>query len=357
MKVIIAAGGTGGHFYPAIALGEAFKSSGNEVIFVGRKGSIEEEKYSEYGFITKTIHASQFDYAPRYLFRFLPNLLRGIFDSFRIVGRENPDAVIGCGGYVSAPIILASLLMGKPYFLYEQNIIPGRANKIFSRFARKVFLGFKDEYNYFGSKGIFTGNPIRAKMIILDRRDALNALGLRDVPTLLVFGGSGGSDKINKVVAAAVQEILQKANLQIIFVTGNRMYDEIRNKINIPQVKVLRYLEDMQLAYSAADFAITRAGAMTLTELAHYKIPSILIPFPFATYDHQKKNAFYLANKGCVEIIDENDFTERLIVDKIVYYFTHNDIINKMKECFKGSIFPENSAELIVSEVMDIVKG
>lgn len=357
MKILIAAGGTGGHFYPAIGIGEAFESHGIKVVFVGRKGSVEEKKYIEYGFPVRFIHASQFGFKPKRFFLFLIDFFKGISDSFGLIKAERVDAVIGCGGYVSAPIIFSSIVLRVPFFLYEQNIIPGRANKVFKHFAKKVFLGFKDEYNYFGGKGVFTGNPIRRKMSLLNRDDALRLLGLQNLPTLFVFGGSGGSDKINSIFSSAIPEILRKVNIQIVLVTGERMYEEISNTTKFPNVKVLPYIEEIQLPYSVADLAVTRAGAMTLTELAYYRVPSIVIPFPFAIDDHQKKNAFYLAKRGCIEVIEENNLTEDLIVDKIVYYFTHMDIIKMMKERFRVSIFPENSAELIVREVMNSING
>lgn len=357
MQILIAAGGTGGHFYPAIAIGEAFKSHGIDVVFVGRKGSLEEKKYTEYGFPVRLIHASQFDFKPRLFFLFLLDFFKGISDSFGLMKTERIDVVIGCGGYVSAPVIFSSIISRKPYFLYEQNIIPGRANKVFKHFAKKVFLGFKDEYKFFGGKGVFTGNPIREKMSLLNRGDALHLLGLKNLPTLFVFGGSGGSNKINRVFSSAIPEIIKKVNIQIVFVTGERMYEEISNTAKFTNVKVLPYIEEIQLAYSVADLALTRAGAMTLTELAYYKIPSIVIPFPFATDDHQKKNALYLAKKGCIDVVEENNFTKDLIVDKIVYYFTHMDIIKMMKERFRENIFPENSAELVVREVMNSING
>ncbi len=357
MKILIAAGGTGGHVYPAIAIAEAFKPEGINVIFVGRKDSFEESKYKEYGFPVAVVHASQFDFGLRKVVVFVFNLVRGIREALSILNIERPDAVIGGGGYVSAPVVFASMMKRIPYFLYEQNIIPGRTNRIFKNFSRKVFLGFPDEYNFFGNKGFFTGNPLRKKITEKDKEKALAYFGFKNLPTLVVFGGSGGANRLNVVFSNVAQIILQKVGIQIVFITGEKWYDEIASKLNSnPNMVILPFLEEMGLAYSVADFAITRAGAMTMTEIAYFKVPSLVIPFPFSRDDHQKKNALFILQYGCIDLLDEKILTEDVIVDKIVYYFNHLGIIEKMKENCKG-IFPENSAELIVNFVKVDING
>lgn len=357
MKVLIVAGGTGGHVYPAVAIGECFKKHIQEVIFVGRKSSFEEQKYDNYGFKQYSIIASQFNLDLKSTFLFIINFIRGVFESFKIIKNEKPNAIIGLGGYVSAPVVFAAIIMRIKLFLHEQNIVPGRTNRIFSKFAEKVFLGFPDENNFFREKGIFTGNPLREIIKTKEESKALYFFNFDNHrPTLLVFGGSGGSNRLNIVFSKIAEEILNLVDINIIFITGEKFYDKIVQEF--PQdhrLKVFSYLEEMNLAYSISDLAVTRGGAMTLSELSFFGIPSVIIPFPFARDNHQLKNAQYLEKRGCLEIIEEKELTEEKLKNSVVYYFKHHDIIKKKSlSCINA--FPWDSAELIYTEVSKSIR-
>lgn len=356
MKVLVAAGGTGGHVYPALAIASKFTKEGHEVVLAGRHNSFEERIFKAAGFKVLNIRSAQFYADPKSLLRFSVNASKGVYDAFKILKKQNFDVVIGGGGYVSAPVLFASLVLRKPFFLFEQNVVPGRTNRLFGRFAKVIFTGFPDIYGYFPqSKTVFSGNPVREEIFTVTKKDAAAWLGLSEtLQTLLVFGGSGGASALNKIFSRIIVPFYQKTNAQIVFITGKRDFEGIRSALpeKLPgSIKVLPYLEHMEYALKLANFAVARGGAMTLTELSLTKIPAIIVPFPFARDDHQFKNAHLLVQKGCVEVIREKELTEKLLLDRLIYYFSHNDIINKMsKEC-KG-IFPENAADIIYERII-----
>jgi len=358
MRVFIAAGGTGGHVYPALVIANKFVKEGHDVILAGRQDSFEEKIFKAAGFEVLNIHSAQFYSDPKSLFRFFINASKGIYDAFKILKEQNFDVVIGGGGYVSAPVLFAAFILRKPFFIFEQNVIPGRTNRIFGRFARAIFTGFPDVYNYFPkNKTVFSGNPVRKVIFTAKREDAAKELGLSGTQkTLLVFGGSGGASVLNKIFSKIVLPFYEKTGAQIIFITGERDFEKIRSALPLrlpSEIKVLPYLERMEYALKLADFAVARGGAMTLTELSLMKIPAIIIPFPFARDDHQFKNAVLLSRKGCVEVIREKELTEKFLLDRLIYYFSHKDIIKKMSEKCVG-IFPENAADIIYERIVEM---
>ncbi len=360
MKIIIAGGGTGGHIYPALSIARKFREKNHSVIMVGRKDSLEEKIYKENGFTVRTIHSAVLEFTSKEIFIFVKNGIIGMFNALSIIQKEVPDAVIGVGGYVSAPMLLASCIRGKKRFIYEQNIIPGRTNRIFGKVATAVFLGFPDIYHFFSGRNVvFTGNPVRKEILSADKEKSLSYFNFSpNVPTLLVFGGSGGARKINFTFAHIAKKLMSKINLQIIFITGKRDFDEISNILKIVpnNLVVLPYLDNMEYAFKVSDFAITRGGAMTITEIVHSKLPALIIPFPFARDNHQLKNALLLKERGCVDVALECDLSEDFLIEKLFYYFSHIDIMKKkMENC--ANFFPEDSAGIIYEKVMEKING
>lgn len=354
MKILIAGGGTGGHIYPVVSIAKTFIKNGDEVVLVGRENSKEENIYKSHKLYTRTMESAALEFSPKKFIKFVHKTSVGIKEAYRTLKEENIDTVIGAGGYVSAPIVFAAITKNIPIFLYEQNIVPGRANRLFAKKSKKIFIGFPDIYGFFdGEKTVFTGNPIRKEIADIKRKDALNFFKFDDNPTLLVLGGSGGAKKINDIFSNIIKKLLLKSsNIQIIFITGERDYQAIikKNKALSPRVKIIPYLEEAEYAIGAADFAISRAGAMTLTELTRKGVPGIIIPYPHARDNHQEKNALFLKNKGCIDVIKESTLSENMLLNKIIYYLTHPDIIKTMKNNTEG-IFPENSEEIMYDKV------
>lgn len=358
MKIIIAGGGTGGHIYPVLAIAKTFAKNRDKVILIGRKNSKEEEIYKANKFYVRTIESSALEFTPKKVMKFVYKVAKGIDEGIHILNEEKPDAVIGAGGYVSAPLIFAAIMRNIPFFIYEQNIIPGRANRLFSKKSKKIFLGFPDRFHYFDSgKAVFTGNPIRKEIIETKRKEGLEFFNFSDKPVLLVFGGSGGAKNLNYIFSSIIDKLLLRINIQIIFITGKRDYPNIKKIIKShPDLRVIPYLERMEYALAASDFAITRAGAMTLTELAKKGVPAIAVPFPYARDDHQKKNALFLKSRGCIDLLEESKISGDILFNKIIYYFSHPDIINIMREKEKN-VFPENSAEIMYKIVKEQING
>lgn len=354
MKVLIAAGGTGGHFYPAIAIGEEFRKKGFEVVFVASEKGLEKEKYAQCGFEYFTLRASQFYFDAKSIILFLINFAIGVIQAARIIIKQKPDAVIGMGGYVSLPVLFVSIPLKKKIFIHEQNIVPGRTNRAFSRFADAVFIGFPDIEGYFRGKGIFVGNPIREVFRKVNRSEAIIRMEIDSGKnTLFVYGGSGGAKKLNEIALEAIKEVLKTHDLNVIFVTGKKFFTETRDVIlDDRRIKLYEYLDDIYFAYAASDFAISRAGAMALSELSYFSIPSIVVPFPYARDNHQLKNARYMESFGCVKVIEEKDLSKDVLKNEIVYYIEHINIIKeRAARCKKA--FPENGAEKIFNVVME----
>lgn len=342
MKILIAGGGTGGHIYPLIPIGEELRSRGHEVVLIGRRGSIEEKVVKDYKFKIEYVSASLFDFNIVKLFKFIVFSIRGFFDALRIINKIKPDKILGGGGYVSLPILLAGILYRVPIYLYEQNIIPGKTNLIFSRFARTVFLGFEDVNNKFGKKGVFVGNPVRKEVINQDRKEALSFFNFADKFTLLAFGGSGGAYNLNKIIREAIPELL-KEDIQIIFITGNKFFQEFNNLDNHQNLRVYPYLDKMGYAYAVSSIAVTRGGAMTLSELVLNDVYSIVVPFPYARDNHQFYNAKYFEKYGCVTVIEEKNLSKEILVKKIVDFKNYFHIINL--ECSKH--YPKDAEKRI----------
>ena len=356
--MLIAGGGTGGHIYPALSIAKEFRRNGKQVIMVGRKGSVEEEIYKENNFQVRIVHSALLDFTPSKIIRFLINVTHGVFDAINIIVQENPNAIIGAGGYVSAPILLAAHLMRKKYFIYEQNIIPGRTNRIFGRGAENVFLGFPDTYHFFDAKKVlFAGNPVRREIFLVDKKQGLKFFGFSSKKlVLLVFGGSGGARKLNFVFAKIAKTLIYKYGLQIIFITGKAGFEETKKLLGdeTKELVLLPYLDHMEYALKAADFALVRGGAMTLSELVHSKLPALIVPFPYARDNHQLKNALFLKGKGCVDVVEEKNLLPDLLLKKLFYYFEHIDIIKNRMGCC-ADFLPFDSAMLIYEKVMERV--
>jgi len=351
VKALIVGGGTGGHIYPLIPVGLELKKRHIDVVFVGRKGSIEEKIYNFYGFRVRYVHASQFDKNVKSAIAFLGNTICGFFDALSILKEEKPAFVLGGGGYVSVPLLLSAILFRIPIFLYEQNIIPGRTNILFSRFSKEIFLGFPDEGNYFKGRGYFTGNPVRKEVLNVDRERALNFFNFEDKFTLLVFGGSGGAYKLNEIIFDILEPILN-ADIQVIFITGERFYSAFKDKVVHRNLRLFPYLNEMGYAYAVASLAITRGGAMTLSELVLNGVFSIVIPFPYAVSHHQFYNAKYFERYGVVKVIEECELSSEMLLKEVLVNRDKIRIMNSGKR----EVYPVDAEVRMVDRIMELMR-
>jgi UDP-N-acetylglucosamine--N-acetylmuramyl-(pentapeptide) pyrophosphoryl-undecaprenol N-acetylglucosamine transferase len=315
VKLILAGGGTGGHIYPAIAIANEFKSrfSDSDIIFVGTRKGLEKELVSENDFRLEFISAIGLARSLKKELFILPYILvKSLLESRMVIKKFNPDMVIGTGGYVSLPVVLAAGLMGNKTVIQEQNSYPGLSTRILSLLAGRVFLAYQNSTRHFLFKKRLriTGNPVRKEVFSGNREEGLKKFSLEpDKKTVFVFGGSQGSKNINKAIKEGMEYLKKYEDLQFLWQTGSKDFEEIKDfmkGINLTST-VLPFIQDMASAYAVSNLLVCRAGALTLAEVTACGKPSILIPYPFATADHQRYNALSLKEKGAAEVVLEKE--------------------------------------------------
>lgn len=318
MNVAIAGGGTAGHVFPAIALAQELAREGHESTFLGTAAGLEARLVTEAGFRFVAIEAVPLARRdPAAIVRAPFVALRSIHGSRRHVARA--DVVVGMGGYVSVPPVLAARREGRPVVLHEQNAVPGLANRVLARGARTVALSFAEAAPRLprGVRTAVTGNPVRQRILdVPSHRDALRAEALAALDleagraTVLVFGGSLGALHLNRTVADAIEHLGSREDLQLLILTGPRHLEIVAAAAAraMPlRVRALPFLDRMELAYAAADAVVARAGATSIAELTVCGLASILVPYPHATADHQSANARALERAGAAEVVADAD--------------------------------------------------
>ena len=338
MKILIAGGGTGGHIYPGIAVAEELKRLDPtiEIRFVGGDRGLEGRVVPEAGFELVTIAARGL---PRRAPWKVPGALLAntgaFFASIGIIHSWRPDVVLGTGGYVSAPVIVAAWLARRPIVLQEQNSVPGLTNRLLARVADEVHLAFSESRGWFARKDRLklSGNPVRREILSGERKPALARFGLAEgVPTAFVFGGSRGARRINEAALDAIQKLRGHLNAQFILQTGKEDFAWAKDKAEAQglPVTVVPYLTHIHEAYAAADLVVCRAGAMTLAEIAACGVPSILVPYPFAAYNHQEVNAQNLAERGGAVTIKDGELTGERLAHELSRLLKDREILIRM---------------------------
>ncbi|MGH2711448.1 MAG: undecaprenyldiphospho-muramoylpentapeptide beta-N-acetylglucosaminyltransferase [Actinomycetota bacterium] len=318
MRVVIGTGGTAGHIFPAVATGIHLRDRyGAEVVFVGTGTGQEASIVPAAGFQLKAIEALPFHR------KVSLRTIAAPFAALRASGvargfvRE-ADVVLGMGGYVSVPVSLAARREKVPLVVHEQNAVLGLANRLAARWARVVALSFREGGRHLphGVRGVVVGNPVREPIIdAVGRRQEMAARAREQLQleegrtTLLVFGGSQGAVRLNRATIELSRILRERDDLQVVLVSGPRNHDEVTQSLQVDGnllVRVVPFLDRMELGYSVADLAVTRSGATTVAELAVSGVPSILVPYPYATANHQEANARALERAGgAVVLLDE----------------------------------------------------
>jgi len=328
MKVIIAGGGTGGHLYPGIAIArELLREKGNEVLFVGTTQGIEVRVLPAEKLPVRFITAGKVKgMGFPSIVKTIVTLPRGVYQSLRLLREVRPDAVIGIGGYASAPMGLSAWLLRVPLIIVEPNSYPGLANRMLGRLANTVILCFPgtNQKGFFTEKKTVCTGPLVRKGIDQGNTDkALKEFGLDAGKfTVLVFGGSGGAHAINMTMKQAAQGFKDSPAIQVLHQTGEKDVEEVKAGYREAGVTahVLPYIYDMAGAYAAADLVVSRSGATTVAELAVCGKPALLIPFPFAADNHQEYNARTLASRGMAEVIVQKDLRPDVLAAMIRKY-------------------------------------
>ncbi len=353
MKILIAAGGSGGHIFPAIALGRALKSSDEnaDLLFVGSDKALDIRLFEKEGVRFSLLTANKLPHgiSPR-LVPFTARLLYDMVKSFFIILRYKPDAVIGFGGYVSFPVNAAAYVLRIPKIVHEQNVIPGRANKALFALTDKVAISFEDTKKYLGEntgKAVLTGNPIRTEIFKDDRAGGIRLFGLDPNKfTLLVIGGSQGAHVLNEtfVKALLAMERKDRDNFQVIHITGARDYEWALKAYRDAGIahRVHSFIDRIEEAYAASDLVVTRSGASAISELAFLGKPMILVPYPFAM-SHQKENAAVFSRSGAAVLLEEKTISGDVFKDIILTLSGDRDKLKKMSAAAKKLSLPDAS--------------
>lgn len=344
--------------YPGIAVAEEWRRRhpDSEVVFVGTARGVESTAVPQAGFTLRTIAARGI---PRRLgfgvVRAAVALVQSLVQAVSLLRDLKPQVVVVTGGYVSGPVGLAAKLRGIPVVVQEQNSVPGATNRWLNLIADEVHISFVESRNYFRRRNNLkvTGNPIRRSLLRQDRTSAYEFLRLDPQrSTLLVFGGSRGASSINRVFQDALPRLTRLQNVQVLWQTGKDEAAAIRDRVkglSIP-VHVLPYLDQMEKAYAVADLAVCRAGAMTIAELTACGVPSILIPYPHATHDHQTVNARGLMERGAAEVIRDDALEPEDLAKRIIQLFQDEPRLRRMARNARA-FSRTNAAERLVTSI------
>jgi len=345
MRFIITGGGTGGHVYPALAiargLGERYP--GAEMLYIGTKKGLEADIVPRSGLSFRAIHLSGLrrSLTPKNLL-VLWRAGKGTLEARRIIKKFKPAAVVGTGGYVCGPVVIAAGSLRVPTLIHEQNALPGITNRILSVFAGQVATTFEDSVERFPRKAKVkvTGLPVRPEILTADRDNAREKLGIPGHQKLVLsFGGSQGARSINMAMVGVIGRFKGSDSVRFIHVTGQAQYDAFlkecrRKNISLAEnnVQIVPYMHNMPEALAAADLVICRAGAATLAEITVRGLPSILVPYPYAAGNHQEYNARALVEKGAAEMILDDEVNEKLLVNKINSMLQNKEKLKLMSE-------------------------
>lgn len=325
-RIVISGGGTGGHVFPAIAIADAIKAAAPEaeILFVGANGKIEMEKVPKAGYTIEGLNVVGFQRSfswKNFLFPF--KLIGSMIKAMKIINRFKPDVAVGVGGYASGPVLRVASSSGIPIILQEQNSFAGITNRILAPKATKICVAYDGMERFFPNGLIFfTGNPVRKDILDnkIHQQEALKTLGLdQNKKTLLIFGGSLGARTINEAVLANADAIAQSVDINIIWQVGKVYYDDLKNcsLSSCSHVKILPFIDDMDIAYSAAHIVICRAGALTISELAVLGKAAILIPSPNVAEDHQTFNAKSLVDRNAAIMVKDADAKSLLFQEAV----------------------------------------
>lgn len=360
MKMVITAGGTGGHIYPALAIIDYFKKQEKdfEVLYIGTHNRMETKIVPEknipykgikiYGFSKKDIKRD---------FLNIGYIIKSYNELINIFKEFSPDVVVGVGGYVTFPVILAAKKCHIKTVIHEQNSIPGKTNKFLSKGVDKVFLSFKESEKYFkkGTNLVYTGNP-SGDSVLNSKRIKKETLGFSsDKKFIIITSGSLGSSTLNKKLIEFLK-LSKDENYEVLFITGESNYETITksNKFS-KNIKVVPYFDNLSHLLSSSDLIITRAGASTISEIINAKVPAILIPSPYVANNHQYYNALDLYNSNKALMIEEKELDSNELYKKVVELLKNN---NKEYAKIKNNLLKEksiNSSEIIYKEIKELI--
>lgn len=361
MMVLVVVGSSGGHIFPALSFIDALKDKYPQVgalLILPKRNFIDRLQLAEYK--VRYISISPITLRPNFknLIAIL-GFLKGSLESFFIMLEFRPDIVVGFGSIVCLPLILLAWIFRIKILIHEQNVIPGRANRFLAGFADIIAVSFKDSMNYFKNRAdkiALTGNPIRRGLKRIDKNEALDFFGLEDNKfTILVMGGSQGSHRLNAGFLKAVSSKASGPRIQVVHLSGVKDLDFLKQgyrDLNL-DARLFSFLKDMHYAYSAADLLVSRCGATTIAEAMFFRLPALIVPYPFA-YAHQLKNAQVLAELGCALIIKDSELDTDKLRQVLAGLLNNPDKISLMRYNYNNIPQPD-AGNLLVGQAMSLV--
>lgn len=377
MKVIIAAAGTGGHINPGLAIANKImqEEPKSEVLFIGTPRGLENDLVPRAGYKLKTINA--YGISRSFTLKNVKRLfktLHSILEAKKIIKEFQPDLIIGTGGYICISTCIAAQMMHKKYMIHESNVLPGVATKILAKDAEKIMVGFKEAKQRLTEKAnvVITGTPTKNKSLNYDidqiEQKKFEEGFDKDLPLILVFGGSQGAKSINNAMVDIIKKyneknVTEKIKYQIIWATGPKQYDLIREELNkedlnidnIDRIKVVPYIYNMEEILNISDLIVSRSGAMTITEIEKIGKPAIFIPFPFAAENHQEFNARALEKEGAAKVILDKELTSEKLDEMIKKITNDKKTLQEMGKRSK-SLSIDNVEDKIYMEIKEVLK-
>jgi len=359
MKILATAGSSGGHIFPALSFIDALKDKypDADVLLVlphRSKKSVRLDQGYQARYISVSPVRLRFDYNN---FRSIVNLFKGSLESVILLAQFKPDVVVGFGGIESLPVVFFAWMFRIKTLLHEQNVVPGRANRLLAKFVDRVAVSFAQAKGYMGvdpERVVLTGNPVRA-LTVMPKEKAREYFGLRgDRFTVLVMGGSQGSRHVNTGALRAISALSGSLQLQVIHLDGQGQGEFVAARYRSLGIDaaVFDFLGSMDQAYSAADVAISRAGATTVTELILFGLPAILIPYPYA-YQHQSANARVLADRGCALMVRDEELEGEVLGQALNSMAGNPQMLGSMRLQYRA-FGHNNAAGLLVNETVSL---
>jgi UDP-N-acetylglucosamine--N-acetylmuramyl-(pentapeptide) pyrophosphoryl-undecaprenol N-acetylglucosamine transferase len=360
LSVVIAGGGTGGHLYPGIAVAREIvrRIPGAAVAFAGTAAGLEARVVPREGFALDTIRSAGLkgkSIAAR--LRGGALVLPGMADAWRLVSRRRPAVVIGVGGYSSGPVVLTAALRRIPTLVMEQNAVPGLTNRLLARWVNAAAVTYPETLEYFGEKGFVAGNPVRPEFFAIPESPEVDGAS-PGTARVLVLGGSQGAHAINVAVVAAAPELVRANGVELVHQTGERELATVRDGYARAGVvaRVDAFLNPVAREMSAADLVICRAGATTLAELAAAGRPALLVPFPLAADDHQRKNAAAVAAAGAAGVVDQTELSGARLAEAAGRLLSDRPRLREMGQAMRRLARPDAAAR-IVDRIVELAEA
>lgn len=361
-RIIISGGGTGGHIFPAIAIANAMRQLDPEtaILFVGAKDRMEMKKVPEAGYEIQGLWISGIQ---RKLtldnLSFPLKLMSSLLKSRKILNRFNPDAVVGVGGFASGPLLYMASLSDIPILIQEQNSYAGITNRLLAKKAKTICVAHDDMGKYFpNDRIVFTGNPVRQDLMDIEQKhdQAIKHFGFKmEHKTILVLGGSLGARNINESIFKGLQDIID-LKVQLIWQTGDLYFDEFRERVkglDLDDVRMLRFLKEMDFAYAAADVVVSRAGALSISELAIARKPVIFVPSANVAEDHQTRNAESLVAREAALMVPDSEAQQNLVEEAL--QLIENSDKQEVLSRNIGEMARPRAAQTIAKEILKMI--